>query len=181
MCCYIAGLWPTWGKPSKIFILGYKRVDWRKYTDMKNQRASISIQTHTTKVCTGPPPSLKHTTFNTRGAGNFPSMHTALTRCMAELRGGCGSISNWDGVCPKLWICASVACGRERGEKERERERLSQSICIKVMGQCVTWQCKQILTQPCLWGRGEVKGKGSTPNPPGCSPFPPRPAESSKC
>lgn len=37
-----------------------------------------------------------------------------LTRCMAELRGGCGSISNWDGVCPKFCICASMACSGRR-------------------------------------------------------------------
>lgn len=30
-------------------------------------------------------------------------------------------------------------------------------------------------------GWGGVKGKGCTPNPPWCSPFPPQPAESSKC
>lgn len=37
-----------------------------------------------------------------------------LTRCIAELRGGCGSISNWDGVCPKFCICASMACRESR-------------------------------------------------------------------
>ena len=31
-------------------------------------------------------------------------VHAPLTTCMAELRGGCGSMSNWQGVCPKLLI-----------------------------------------------------------------------------
>lgn len=106
---------------------------------------------------------------------DFPSMLGVLTRCMAELRGGCGSISNWDGVCPKCWICASVACRKEERESTGgKRERLSQSICIKVMGQCVTWQCKQILTQPCLSLRkgGRQWGKGELSQSLLCSPFP---------
>lgn len=79
--------------------------------------------------------------------GNPPSVLLALTRCTAEQRGGCGWISNRDGVCPNLWIRAPVAYGRNRdagrhreGERRGEsvREWLSQSICIKVMGQCVT-------------------------------------------
>ncbi len=50
--------------------------------------------------------------------------HAVLTRCMAELRGGCGSMSNWDGVCPTLWIWASVACSkRERKIQRKERKR----------------------------------------------------------
>lgn len=127
-------------------------------------------------------------THTTRVAGEF-SQHA---RCSHQVHGGAA----W-----RMWLNKQLRwrlskalnlclCGlRERERKrekegrrrERERERLSQSICIKVMGQCVTWQCKQILTQPCLWGRGEAAGMGNTPNPPGCSPFPPRPAESSKC
>lgn len=71
--------------------------------------------------------------------------------------------------------------GAREQEKERvqegKRERLSQSICIKVMGQCVTWQCKQILTQPCLSeeagrGGGGNGGKGELSQSPMCSPFP---------
>lgn len=31
-----------------------------------------------------------------------------LTRCMAEERGGCGSISSWEGTWPHAWIWASI-------------------------------------------------------------------------
>lgn len=40
------------------------------------------------------PQILSHTTPPPELQANFPSMLIALTRCMAELRGGCGSISN---------------------------------------------------------------------------------------
>ncbi len=99
--------------------------------------------------------------------------HAVLTRCMAELRGGCGSMSNWDGVCPTLWIWASVACSKrerkiQRKEEERERRReggeresgLSVSIRIKVMGQCVTWQYKQTPFSPASPWRGACCGGG---------------------
>lgn len=32
-----------------------------------------------------------------------------LTRCMAEDRGGCGSISSWEGTWPLSWIWASIS------------------------------------------------------------------------
>lgn len=32
-----------------------------------------------------------------------------LTKCIAELRGGCGSIKSWEGVWPKLRIWLSIA------------------------------------------------------------------------
>lgn len=63
------------------------------------------------------------------------NMLICLTRCMAELRGGCGSISNWDGVCPKFCICASMAC---RGRRViviinmHQRERPTHSLTMQV-------------------------------------------------
>jgi len=36
-----------------------------------------------------------------------------LTKCIAELLGGCGSISNCDGVWPKLRIWFSIACNKQ--------------------------------------------------------------------
>lgn len=42
------------------------------------------------------------------------SINMALTTCMAELLGGCGSMSSWEGVCPKLRIWASTAWKRHR-------------------------------------------------------------------
>lgn len=41
-------------------------------------------------------------------------VNTELTTCMAELLGGCGSMSSWEGVCPKLRIWASTAWKRHR-------------------------------------------------------------------
>ncbi len=131
--------------------------------------------------------------------------HAVLTRCMAELRGGCGSMSNWDGVCPTLWIWASVACSkRERKIQRKERKRetdgvreeresgMSVSIRIKVMGQCVTWQCKQTPLQASLASGGVLVVGGLVSDhewvsefqhPPQTTPtLPPlKPAESSKC
>lgn len=96
---------------------------------------------------------------------DFASLHGALTRCMAELRGGCGSISNWDGVCPKCWICASVAC---RGE--RERGRVAVTIDMHQSDgsmRYLTMQANPNSAMPVRKG-----GKGSTPNLP-CPPPPP--------
>lgn len=44
--------------------------------------------------------------FMKSSAKNCPE---ALTICIAELRGVCGSMSSWQGVCPKLWIWDSTA------------------------------------------------------------------------
>lgn len=55
-----------------------------------------------------------------------------LTTCMAELRGGCGSISNWQGVCPKLLIWDSTAwVGRNKNTEIKRDVRgfpLTQTI-----------------------------------------------------
>lgn len=57
-----------------------------------------------------------------------------LTRCMAELRGGWGSMSNCDGVCPKFCICASMACGQGRGtvmSNMRQGERSTHCVTMQ--------------------------------------------------
>lgn len=47
----------------------------------------------------------------------------SLTRCIAELRGGWGSISSCEGTWPNVWIWASM----DYGDKERR-----QSVCERV-------------------------------------------------
>lgn len=47
-------------------------------------------------------------------------VRVSLTTCMAELRGGCGSMSNWQGVCPKLLIWDSTACDDDDKRKKKE-------------------------------------------------------------
>lgn len=42
----------------------------------------------------------------------------ALTACMAEPLGGWGSMSSWEGVCPKLRIWDSTAWKRGTGKRE---------------------------------------------------------------
>lgn len=52
---------------------------------------------------------------------SWRSVESALTACMAEPRGGWGSMSSCEGVCPKLRIWASTAWkGRRQGWGLRE-------------------------------------------------------------
>lgn len=53
------------------------------------------------------------------------SVRALLTTCMAELRGGCGSMSNWQGVCPKLLIWDSTAWDEtDRGKRDDKRREM---------------------------------------------------------
>jgi len=68
------------------------------------------------------------------------------------------------------------------GEREGGRERAAVTINMHQSDgsmRYLTMQANPNSAMPLR--KGEVKGKGCTPNPPGCSPFPPQPAESSKC
>lgn len=52
-----------------------------------------------------------------------------LTRCMADERGGCGSMSSWDGTWPHAWICVSIICEQEaQGSNNREKENSPNEI-----------------------------------------------------
>lgn len=46
--------------------------------------------------------------------GNF--LEPLLTICIAELLGGWGSMSNWEGVWPKFRIWFSMAYSKEKGK-----------------------------------------------------------------
>lgn len=72
------------------------------------------------------------------------------------------------------------------GERER-RERVAVTINMHQSDGSMRYLTMQANPNSAVplrkgggWGGG-VKGKGCTPNPPGCSPFPLLPAESSKC
>ena len=58
----------------------------------------------------------------------------ALTACMAEPLGGWGSMSSWDGVCPKLRIWASTAWKRH-----------GQVWGLRGANYSVTWKCQPLL------------------------------------
>lgn len=178
MIPYTAGLWPTWGKPSKIFGFGYKVKEKNRLNCRKSKIPHRHTKAHNSYLCT---PHIFFLTTTNNVKGGF-SQHAW---CAHQVHGGAA----W-----RMWLNKQLRwrlskvldlclCGLQERERERERGELSQSICIKVMGQCVTWQCKQILTQPCLSLRkgGRQQGKGELSQSPLCSPFPPQPAESSKC
>ena len=120
---------------------------------------------------------------------DFPSMLGLLTRCMAELRGGCGSISNWDGVCPKCWICASVACRKEKkreSKRERVQEGKREAVTINMHQsdgsmRYLTMQANPNSAMPLSEEGGKATGERGALPIPLVLPLPPQPAESSKC
>lgn len=95
---------------------------------------SVFVCKHQTQVQR---PSLTHTNSN-RGAGDFFFPQQAHWSHQVYGRAA------W-----RMWLDKQLRwrlskaldlrlCGLRGRERERARERLSQSICIKVMGQCVT-------------------------------------------
>lgn len=55
-----------------------------------------------------------------------------LTTCMAELLGGCGSMSNWQGVCPKLLIWDSTAWEKKDRKKKKNIKLRDISLFISL-------------------------------------------------
>lgn len=95
----------------------------------------------------------------TKNAKHFQQA-AILTRCMAELRGGCGSISNWDGVCPKFCICVSMACRGRRVTviiNMHQPERSTHSLTTQVYPKSAMKEVQKIHRALCSQGAESPK------------------------
>lgn len=72
----------------------------------------------------------------------------SLTRCIAELRGGWGSINSCEGTWPNVWIWASVDYRESKQEREKEREQ-----GVSVWQPCQAWFNRAALKWSCRMKR----------------------------
>lgn len=103
----------------------------RKKNPTTNTHTMILLHTHT------------HTLFSPGAWRSYGEDEARWATEMASVQ-HFGSEPQWPAAKEREWYRGKDR-RREGEEKERKREsRLSVLIHIKVMGQCVTWQCKQI-------------------------------------